>query len=63
MVWIFKKIILKNNEGKETNVFLPGEDLTVEVRYDASRLVEKTLYHTGSVGPNFRSLFYGQHVA
>lgn len=51
-----QKIILKNNEGKETNVFLPGEDLTVEVRYDASRPVEKpyiTLGVLGISGPCF----------
>ena len=45
-----QKVVLKNDRGEETNVFCPGDDLTVEISYDAQRAVEKPLVALGVLG-------------
>jgi lipopolysaccharide transport system ATP-binding protein len=45
-----RKITLKNGAGKETNVFLPGDDLIVEVHYQVQDHVEKPFITLGVLG-------------
>src|ERR1700722_10346942 len=35
-----QKVVLRNDLGKETSQFCPGDDLTVEISYDASKCIE-----------------------
>jgi len=53
-----QKVILKNDMGKECNVFAPGEDLTVEICYTARKRIENPILAiavTGANGPCFTS--------
>ena len=36
-----REVLLKNADGQTTSQFAPGEDLVVEIRYEATRRVEK----------------------
>jgi lipopolysaccharide transport system ATP-binding protein len=47
-----QKVVLKNNRGKESSQFCPGEDLTVEISYDAQRCIEKPIIALGVLGTN-----------
>ena len=38
---IIQKVVLKNAKGEETVQFCPGEDLIVEIKFDAHKRVEK----------------------
>ena len=39
---IIQKVVLKNDRGEESSQFRPGEDLIVEISYDARKRIEKT---------------------
>jgi lipopolysaccharide transport system ATP-binding protein len=41
---------LKNDQGQETRHFRPGDDLAVEISYDAQKLIEKPIVALGIVG-------------
>jgi lipopolysaccharide transport system ATP-binding protein len=47
-----QKVELRNSEGETSNVFLPGEDLIVDISYDALKRVERPLIAVGVVGLN-----------
>ena len=47
---VIKKVILKNGRGEITNQFHPGEDLVVEIIYDAHKRVEKPYITVGIMG-------------
>ncbi|MGA9450166.1 MAG: ABC transporter ATP-binding protein, partial [Verrucomicrobiia bacterium] len=49
---VIQNVTLKNNRGEETGEFHPGEDLIVEISYDAQRRVEKPYVVLGVVGIN-----------
>jgi lipopolysaccharide transport system ATP-binding protein len=44
---VIQKVVLKNAEGKETLQFSPGEDLVVEICFDAKRRIEKPYFTLG----------------
>jgi lipopolysaccharide transport system ATP-binding protein len=46
------KVALKNSRGEETGQFCPGEDLTVEISYDAQKRIEKPIIAIGVLGVN-----------
>jgi lipopolysaccharide transport system ATP-binding protein len=45
-----QKVVLKNDQGEETNLFCPGDDLIVEISYDARNPIEKPLIALGVLG-------------
>jgi lipopolysaccharide transport system ATP-binding protein len=45
-----QKVVLKNDQGEETNLFCPGDDLIVEILYDAHKPIEKPLIALGVLG-------------
>lgn len=47
-----QKVVLKNEQGEECSQFQPGDDLTVEVSYDAHKLVERPIVALGVLGVN-----------
>ena len=47
-----QKVELKNDRGEETSQFRPGEDLTVEISYDAHKRIEKPIIAVGVLGVN-----------
>ena len=49
---VIQNVMLKNNRGEETSQFHPGEDLIVEISYDAQIRVEKPYIVLGVVGIN-----------
>jgi lipopolysaccharide transport system ATP-binding protein len=49
---VIQKVLLKNSQGKETAQFRPGEDLIVEISYDAQKRVEKPCIALGILGIN-----------
>jgi lipopolysaccharide transport system ATP-binding protein len=53
---VIQKLTLKNSRGEETSQFRPGEDLIVEIHYEARMQLEKpylTLGVIGAFGPCF----------
>jgi lipopolysaccharide transport system ATP-binding protein len=46
------KVTLKNDVGKECNVFTPGEDLAVEICYTAQKRIERPILAIGIIGAN-----------
>ena len=46
------KVVLKNARGQETAQFSPGDDLTVEISFDAKRRIEKPIIALGILGLN-----------
>jgi lipopolysaccharide transport system ATP-binding protein len=46
------KIALKNERGEESSNFRPGENLMVEISYDAQKYVEKPIVALGILGVN-----------
>jgi lipopolysaccharide transport system ATP-binding protein len=47
-----QKVILKNGQGKECGHFQPGDDLVVEVQYDAQKRVNRPIFALGVLGAN-----------
>ena len=49
---IIHKVVLKNELGKESSQFRPGDDLVVEMFYDAQKRIEKPILAIGVIGNN-----------
>jgi lipopolysaccharide transport system ATP-binding protein len=47
---VIQKVALKNSRGEETGQFRPGEDLIVEISYDAQMRLEKPYVTLGVIG-------------
>jgi lipopolysaccharide transport system ATP-binding protein len=47
-----QKVELRNREGEKSNVFLPGENLIVDIFYDAQKRIERPIIAVGVVGIN-----------
>jgi len=47
-----KNVVLRNDRGEETNHFHPGDDMSVEVSYDAQTRVERPILALGVIGVN-----------
>ena len=47
-----QKVVLRNEYGEESSQFRPGEDLAVEISYDARRRVEQPIIALGVLGIN-----------
>lgn len=47
-----QKVVLKNGQGEESNQFHPGDDLVVEISYDARKRIEKPIIALGVLGIN-----------
>jgi len=41
---VIEKVALKNDAGQETRQFCPGEDLIVEIQFDAQKILEKPYF-------------------
>ncbi|MGO8787567.1 MAG: ABC transporter ATP-binding protein [Terriglobia bacterium] len=46
------KVALRNCQGEESSQFRPGEDLVVEISYDAQKRIEKPIIALGVLGIN-----------
>jgi lipopolysaccharide transport system ATP-binding protein len=44
------KVVLKNHYGQETSQFRPGENLIIEISYDAHKCIEKPIIALGVLG-------------
>jgi lipopolysaccharide transport system ATP-binding protein len=49
---IIQKVVLKNDRGEESSQFRPGDDLVVEISYDAQKRIEKPIIALGVLGIN-----------
>jgi len=49
---IIQRVGLKNQRGEESSQFCPGDDLVVEVAYNALKRIEKPILALGVVGVN-----------
>jgi len=49
---IIQKVVLKNDRGEESSQFRPGDDLVVEVSYNAQKRIEKPIIALGVLGIN-----------
>jgi lipopolysaccharide transport system ATP-binding protein len=49
---VIEKVLLKNSRGEEARQFRPGEELVVEIGYNAQRRVEKPCIALGIQGTN-----------
>lgn len=49
---IIQKVVLKNDRGQESCQFRPGDDLVVEISYDAQKRIEKPFIALGVLGIN-----------
>jgi lipopolysaccharide transport system ATP-binding protein len=47
-----QKVTLKNQQGQECGHFRPGEDLVVEIRYEAQKRVDRPIFALGVLGAN-----------
>lgn len=47
-----QKVLLRNERGQECSRFLPGDDLVVEVHYDAQKRLENPIFAIGVIGNN-----------
>ena len=47
-----QKVVLKNDRGEESSQFRPGDDLVVEISYDAQKRIEKPIIALGVLGVN-----------
>jgi lipopolysaccharide transport system ATP-binding protein len=47
-----QKVELKNEDGEKSNVFLPGDDLVVDIWYDAQKRIERPFIAIGILGIN-----------
>ena len=52
-----QKVVLKNDRGQESSQFRPGDDLVVEISYDAHKCIEKPIIALGVLGVNGGSCF------
>ena len=50
--FVIHKVVLKNAQGEETSQFRPGEDLMIEISYDAQKRIEKPVIALGVLGMN-----------
>jgi lipopolysaccharide transport system ATP-binding protein len=46
------KVVLKNDRGDDSSQFSPGEDLVVEISYNARKRIEKPIIALGVLGVN-----------
>ena len=46
------KVVLRNSWGEEPSQFRPGEDLVVEVSYDAKKRIDRPILAIGVIGTN-----------
>jgi len=46
------KVVIRNADGEETSRFFPGEDLVVDVFYEAKKLIDKPIVALGVLGIN-----------
>lgn len=46
------KVVTRNADGEETNQFFPGEDLVIDVFYEAQKRIEKPIVAIGVIGIN-----------
>ena len=51
------QVALRNGDGEETTRFYPGEDLTVDVYYEAKQRIEKPILAIGVLGSTGNSCF------
>ena len=56
-----QKVVLRNDRGEESSQFRPGDDLIVEISYDAQKRIEKPDSSAGGVGSE-RLLFHLEYV-
>jgi hypothetical protein len=47
---VIQKVVLKNNQGEKSSQFRPGDDLVVEISYDAQKRIEKPIIAVGVLG-------------
>jgi lipopolysaccharide transport system ATP-binding protein len=47
-----QKVVLRNDRGNETSQFCPGDDLIVEIHYDAHKAIERPIIALGVLGIN-----------
>jgi lipopolysaccharide transport system ATP-binding protein len=47
---IIQKVVLKNGRGEESSQFSPGDDLIVEISYDAQKRIESPIIALGVLG-------------
>ena len=47
-----QQVVLRNDKGKESSQFRPGEDLIVEISYDAQKRIERPIIALGVLGIN-----------
>ena len=47
-----QKVVLRNDRGNETSQFRPGDDLIVEIHYDAHKAIERPIIALGVLGVN-----------
>jgi lipopolysaccharide transport system ATP-binding protein len=47
-----QKVVLRNDRGNETSQFRPGDDLSVEISYDAHQRIERPIIALGVLGVN-----------
>ena len=47
-----QKVLLRNGRAEESSQFCPGEDLVVEIYYDAHKCIEKPIIELGVLGVN-----------
>ncbi|HTR22511.1 MAG TPA: ABC transporter ATP-binding protein [Terriglobales bacterium] len=45
-----RKVVLKNERGEEASQFRPGEDLTVDISYEAQKYIERPVIALGVLG-------------
>lgn len=49
---IIQQVVLRNDRGEESGQFRPGDDLVVEISYDAQKRIEKPFIALGVLGIN-----------
>jgi lipopolysaccharide transport system ATP-binding protein len=49
---VIKRVVLKNDRGEESSQFRPGDDLVVEISYEAQRRIERPILALGVLGIN-----------
>jgi lipopolysaccharide transport system ATP-binding protein len=49
---IIHKVVLRNGRGEESGQFCPGDDLVVEIAYDAQKRIERPIIALGVLGVN-----------
>jgi len=47
-----QRVVLKNNRGEESSQFRPGDDLVVEISYDAKKRIDRPIIALGVLGIN-----------